>query len=454
MPVPCALSIFSAGTKASGLDTYLWGWAEECSDEVLTVQEKVGGAWTAVGEVTTAADGYFSYLVGHPQRAGLDTYRIVAGETASPEVQLERLPSLTASTAVTKPVDAVTYMWGVFQTAGRTVEVQVLAGSQWRTIGSTTAAADGYYSVPLTYGQSFVGDYRFRAVARSAYGTQVVASAALRRTARVTVSSAGSKPLMQTTYAWGRVHGQGGTPTWTEVEVQGAWARSQQVTSASDGSFTIPLTYGANVSGSYRYRIGTLTRFGTVYSSPFTLVRTTAFTSTVSNTTAADVAKTYRAGCPVGASQLSTVRMTYRDYAGATRWGEIVVRRDVAYQVRDAFGEAYNGGFRVAQMRNPNAWSGDDIAMMAANNSSAFNCRSVTGNPYRMSPHSYGRAVDVNPVQNPYLVGGKWYPSATYSTSRPRGVIGMHYSDGPFVKAMTRRGFEWFSGWDWHHFEK
>ena len=52
-----------------------------------------------------------------------------------------------------------------------------------------------------------------------------------------------------------------------------------------------------------------------------------------------------------------------------------------------------------------------DIAAMNADNTSAFNCRPVTGNPYRVSQHSYGNAIDINTVRNPYVAGSRVYPS-------------------------------------------
>jgi hypothetical protein len=62
-------------------------------------------------------------------------------------------------------------------------------------------------------------------------------------------------------------------------------------------------------------------------------------------------------------------------------------------------------------MKNPNVYGGNDPVQMEANNTSAFNCRQAVGNPYKLSPHSHGTSIDVNPVQNPYRdVNGKWWP--------------------------------------------
>lgn len=54
-------------------------------------------------------------------------------------------------------------------------------------------------------------------------------------------------------------------------------------------------------------------------------------------------------------------------------------------------------------MRSTAAYGGDDVRSMADDNTSAFNCRQVTGDPGRLSRHAHGDAVDVNPVENPYV---------------------------------------------------
>ena len=60
---------------------------------------------------------------------------------------------------------------------------------------------------------------------------------------------------------------------------------------------------------------------------------------------------------------------------------------------------------------------------MAAGNTSAFNCREVTGNPYRLSQHSYGNAIDINTFENPYVTSSKVYPAkAKKKKSRARAV--------------------------------
>lgn len=98
------------------------------------------------------------------------------------------------------------------------------------------------------------------------------------------------------------------------------------------------------------------------------------------------------------------------------------------------------------------AW--DDTTSMAANNSSAFNYRVITGSD-RLSNHAMGRAIDLNPALNPFIRQGRTQPEgAVYETGRP-GVLD---SKHPVVKAFKRRGFTWGGDWtepkDYQHFEK
>lgn len=91
---------------------------------------------------------------------------------------------------------------------------------------------------------------------------------------------------------------------------------------------------------------------------------------------------------------------------------------------------------------------------MADNNSSAFNYRTAVGKT-NLSRHAFGRAIDINPVQNPYVKGGLVLPpGAVYDT----GVRGTLLPDGVVVQAFEKRGWTWGGRWttlkDWHHFEK
>lgn len=202
-------------------------------------------------------------------------------------------------------------------------------------------------------------------------------------------------------------------------------------------------------------RIWAVHNNGDLYSYGVRTAQPTTANAVITRTTSADLAGYHHSGCPMAASRLRTIRVNYWDYSGKVKRGAIVVRDDRASQVAAAFTDMFKAKFAIARMELPTRWKGNDPNMMAANDTSGYNCRKVTGNPYRWSPHAYGYAVDVNPVQNPYRdPNGRWYPSTAYATKRPAGVKGMNYRNGPSVKAFKSRGWSWFEGWDWQHFER
>jgi hypothetical protein len=96
---------------------------------------------------------------------------------------------------------------------------------------------------------------------------------------------------------------------------------------------------------------------------------------------------------------------------------------------------------------------------MADNNTSGFNCRPVAGKPTVLSKHSYGRAIDINPLFNPMLVDGTVAPpSGVEYRNRNRKVPGLLRQGDRAVREFTRRGWTWGGTWasmkDYQHFEK
>ncbi|MDQ1620575.1 MAG: hypothetical protein QOE19_3144 [Actinomycetota bacterium] len=162
----------------------------------------------------------------------------------------------------------------------------------------------------------------------------------------------------------------------------------------------------------------------------------------------------WRPGCPVPLSGLRYVTLSYRDFQGRARTGELVVRRALAPAVVSAFHRLWDLGFPIKRMRLVDDYRGSDEASMRANNTSAFNCRAVTGGS-GWSQHSYGRAVDINPVQNPYVVRGTVDPpaGARYVARSPlrRGML-----TPAARRAFTSLGWGWGGSWrslkDYMHF--
>lgn len=161
------------------------------------------------------------------------------------------------------------------------------------------------------------------------------------------------------------------------------------------------------------------------------------------------MAASWRPGCPVPLSDLRLLTVDHWGFDGAERRGQLVVHGDEAEAVLGVMEELYAARFPIERMELVDAYGADDAASMAANNTSAFNCREVTGRPGVWSEHSYGRAIDINPVQNPYVMGDTVLPPAgTAYANRAQDAPGMIHPDGPVVRAFADAGWSWGGSWD------
>jgi hypothetical protein len=184
------------------------------------------------------------------------------------------------------------------------------------------------------------------------------------------------------------------------------------------------------------------------------------FTVSVLPVTTAELGKSWHPGCPVGAAGLRIVRISYWGFDGARHLGEIVVNRAVTGDVKVIFRTLYRAHFPIRRMTPVAAYGGSDDRSMAADNTSGFNCRyAVAPGPRRWSVHAYGEAIDVNTVENPYLVGGRVLPAAGAAfVDRSRVRPGMAVAGGILVRAFASAGWLWGGRWtgspDWQHFSK
>jgi hypothetical protein len=171
------------------------------------------------------------------------------------------------------------------------------------------------------------------------------------------------------------------------------------------------------------------------------------YQSSITTVTADDLPYTWRPGCPVGPEDLRLLTLTNWGYDGNAYTGAMVVHRDVVGVVDTIFRYLYDQRFQIERIVPIDAYQGDDDLSMANNNTSAFNCRAVTGGT-AWSEHSYGSAIDINPVQNPYVSGGTVAPEAGRNyLNRADVVPGMIVSPGPVVDAFRYNGWGW--GGDW-----
>ncbi len=165
----------------------------------------------------------------------------------------------------------------------------------------------------------------------------------------------------------------------------------------------------------------------------------------------------WRQGCPVAMDDLRLVRAGYIGFDSRPHTGRIVVHRDVAADVLTVLRRLYAARFPIRRMVPVDAYGGSDFRSIEADNTSAFNCRYVDGTT-RWSEHAYGRAIDLNPIENPYVTTAG---TTSHAASRPflrRAPYrqGMAVEGGAVVRAFADVGWSWGGRWsgarDYQHF--
>jgi hypothetical protein len=165
----------------------------------------------------------------------------------------------------------------------------------------------------------------------------------------------------------------------------------------------------------------------------------------------------WRAGCPVPLSDLRLVAVSHWGFDGKARRGKLIVHREVAADIVTVMRTLWEERFPIRRMRLVDAYGASDFASIEADNTSAFNCRFVDGTT-RWSEHAYGRAIDVNPIENPYVSSGGnvSHDASVKYVDRSRYRKGMAVPGGVLVRAFESVGWSWGGYWsgakDYQHF--
>lgn len=183
----------------------------------------------------------------------------------------------------------------------------------------------------------------------------------------------------------------------------------------------------------------------------------TGYTATVGTVTAADLGVSWRPGCPVPPSDLRLVKLTYWGFDNAPHTGSLVVNASAAQTMVNIFGRLYDERFPIRRIETIDTYGASDDASTAADNTAAFNCRNaVADGPPQWSEHAYGLAIDVNPVENPYILDGKVLPpNGSAFADRSRYQPGMAVDGGALTAAFAAEGWYWGGHWaspDYQHF--
>jgi len=161
---------------------------------------------------------------------------------------------------------------------------------------------------------------------------------------------------------------------------------------------------------------------------------------------------------PFGHDFLTYLTISHWDFEGNRQQGHMIVAEEIGREVLEIFEEIFHAGFPIERMKLIDFYNALDYYSMADNNSVAFNFRTIAGTS-TLSRHAFGMAIDINPIQNPYIRGDTIWPAAG-AEYIDRGNIraGMITRGCPVYTAFTSRGWIWGGNWtsprDYHHFER
>ncbi len=177
--------------------------------------------------------------------------------------------------------------------------------------------------------------------------------------------------------------------------------------------------------------------------------------------------KSYKTYCTVPREDLRYLKLLHRGFDGKIHVGELMMNALLADEMLEIFTILFQNDYQVESMYLVDDFDADDRSSIAANNTSAFNFRSITDNPDVLSYHGMGVAIDINPINNPYIwldENGSWtyedrdaelYLDRDASDASKRHMI--NHNDLCY-KLFTQRGYTWGGDWDdpkdYQHFEK
>ncbi len=168
--------------------------------------------------------------------------------------------------------------------------------------------------------------------------------------------------------------------------------------------------------------------------------------------------RSYKEGCTVPLSELRYLTILHYNFKGQITRGELICNRAISDDLLEIFGALFDAKYQIERVELIDNFGADDRRSMIANNSSAFNFRYISGSK-TLSNHSYGMAIDINPLYNPYVRGKMVDPiESTPYADRTKPFAHKIDKNDLCYKEFTKRGFTWGGDWkslkDYQHFEK
>lgn len=173
--------------------------------------------------------------------------------------------------------------------------------------------------------------------------------------------------------------------------------------------------------------------------------------------------KSYKKGAKISLNRLRYLQIRYVDFEGNVQEGEMIVNKKIALRTLKVFYQLYKIKYPIEKMKLVDEYDADDERSMADNNTSAFNYRLVA-NSNKLSNHSLGLAIDINPRINPYITSygiapanSKVYKVREVSKCRGKYKNYMIHRGDKVYKIFKKYGFSWGGDWknskDYQHFE-
>lgn len=151
---------------------------------------------------------------------------------------------------------------------------------------------------------------------------------------------------------------------------------------------------------------------------------------------------------------LKIVSVSYLGFDDKLHFGQLVIHQELVSEVKEIFRELLLAEFPIKSVKPIVVYDWDDDASMRDNNTSCFNYRTV-GKSRKLSDHAFGRAIDINPLLNPYIKRDKIYPPTASYNPEVKGTI---TKNSPPYKIFRKYGWYWGGVWrtykDYQHFYK
>ncbi len=160
----------------------------------------------------------------------------------------------------------------------------------------------------------------------------------------------------------------------------------------------------------------------------------------------------------ISADDLRIISVKYLGFDQNVHFGEIICSKSVARSLIKIFAELFEANYEIEKIKLASEYGSDDDKIMSDNASSCFNYRTVA-NSNEMSLHALGRAIDINPLYNPYIQNGIVMPqnAAKYADRNADFPHKINHDDICY-KIFTKHGWKWGGDWendkDYQHFYK